>query len=179
MAILAGGFFWGYIAEAFLPTPLGGAISGGLAVVVAATAAIFAGVSHAYDPDNVTFQAVVRRSPVLANTPFRMLAFAAIVLIMTYFGTSVGFLDWWTLAFGHPGELTVVADYETGGRRACSGFRPWNSPPVLWPPICASYDAREEPPPGSTLVLSGQVSAVGIHIDHFRVVTGAQAQDPS
>jgi hypothetical protein len=155
------------ISRPFAPTPLGGQLMIGLAVVsgVGATIAIFVGmfVRRGIPPANPRWNQPWRRHP---------LAIAATSLLLgsgaAFVGLAIGALIacTYTDLAGAPGQQvdTVTADIHAS--RGCDNFDLREPQPMLHA-LCATPEQFDASPPGSQLVLVGKTSVLGTDVESY------------
>jgi hypothetical protein len=140
----------------FVPSPLGVVIA-----VIAATVCGINGCVMGLKPPKAYPGRVDRKW--LRSKWTRVPALAVITFGFGYWGFSAGLPAWYTAAFGTDGEqLGTVTDWRRRSLWACAGPDIAEAP--MLSTVCLSYQDSPMAPVGTTLVLHGPITVLGVNV---------------
>lgn len=170
IAILA---FWSLAVSQFVANSLGQKISFMAAVGIASLMGLLTYIDPFYAHDTPERAARLAKAPAMANPFARVLLVGTVMGVLAFEAVNGAVLEFWTLAFGRPAELTMhLGDYNSSSRYSCAGFKLQEAMFATRRVICADYRYDEEPSPGTPVVIRGPASSVGIEVEQFQIGSG-------
>ncbi len=162
--------FWSMSVSRFVPSPEGDKVALGVALVLATLNGLWAWKGPELRSSRTQFQRLAERFPVVTHPIARTFGLGCVMFGFTFIATEGGFLDWWTLAFGQPGERVAhVAQYETGHRLGCGGYELRETPFLFRPAVCATLAGDPAAAPGTPITLYGKQTAFGTTVERFQI----------
>ncbi len=164
---------WGMLVSRFVPSATGETVAVAAAGVLGASGIVVSLCSPTLRSGSAGYAKLVARDPEMVSPWHRALIFGLVGVVLGFLSVQTGALEFWTLAFGRPGQTVMhVTEYHGYSRRQCSGYDLKEAPFILHRIICVRFRYDEAPPEGSPIILSGSVSPFGIDATAFQLPAG-------
>jgi len=163
---------WSLTVGQFVASPFGQMLSLVGMIGFATAMGSWTYVDPVYKHDTPERAERLARAPALANPALRVPFIAVFTGLMAYEACGAIF-EFWTLALGGQGEQIMhLGSYRNSSRHNCAGFELQEAPLKLHRIVCRRYHDDEAPPPGTPVVVRGQVSPLGIRVEQFVINPG-------
>jgi hypothetical protein len=161
---------WAMWASRFAATAAGEEIALVGALIFGAVSAWAAFANTSFQPGSPRYQENVARYPGMSKPASRAVLGGVFGALMAFLSVRGGVLEFWTMAFGSPGQVVMhLGHYNGGGRSECSGYDLQEASFFARRIVCASAPYGEEALPGTPVDLSGMVSPFGVEVTSFSI----------
>jgi hypothetical protein len=162
---------WAMLASRFVPTALGAKVAV-LGAIALGMIGAWLGYTGYAKPGSPEYEELVSRSPYMAQPLARAALSGLGLFAFGYLAIGGGVLEFWTVGWGRPGEITMhLGDYSSSSRYNCGGYDLIEQPVMSKRVVCTARLSNDDAFQGAPVALRGMVSQFGVDVAAFEIQT--------